>query len=71
MSKLPIHYDPRLAETHVLDVVDLRSCAECREEWPCFLRQLMTDIDHMNAHGLTLSDVARGHWISGPHKGKS
>ena len=68
---LQIHYDPHLAETHVLDVVDLRSCEACREEWPCTLRQLMDSVDYMNANGLGLGDVSTGRWISGPHKDRS
>jgi hypothetical protein len=68
MAKLPIHYDPGLAETHTLSVVDLRTCEADGEEWPCTLRQLMDSIDYMNANGLGIGDVTTGRWISGPHK---
>jgi hypothetical protein len=35
MGNLQIHYRPELAEHHVINVVDLRTCQADGEEWPC------------------------------------
>jgi hypothetical protein len=71
VGKLQIHYNPCLAETHTLNIVDLRTCEADGEEWPCTLRQLMNSIDYMNENDLGIDDVTTGRWISGPHKARS